>query len=57
MYEVNHENPVPTLNRLHKELFGEMDMSFKVMKNYAGAESEVYYVSKTTVPCKRGDGE
>lgn len=57
MYEVHHENPVPTLNRLHKELFGEMDMSFKVMKNYAGAESEVYYVSKTTVPCKRGDGE
>ena len=56
MYEVHHENPVPTLNRLHEELFGDMAKSFKVMKNFAGAENEVYYVSKTTVPGGGGEG-
>ena len=56
MYEVHHENHSMESNGMHEELFGDMAKSFKVMKNFAGAESEVYYVSKTTVPGGGGEG-
>ena len=49
IYEVNHENPVPMLKKLHEDLFGDYKQSFELVKDHCAAASEVYYESKTTV--------